>query len=447
VTATDLALRGRELDIARLVVEQPIVLAEREADGSFPVRTMVAPAAAEPTTVDSGQARPAEPAEPPSDLRFSVGEIVVRDGNVRFIDRTTTPSYSEELSRLAVTVRDLTSSGDRPAGMTVKGIVGPDAAVDLHGEIAPFAAPFFLDISGELRQFSVPRTNPYLQRFLDWIARRGELTTRIHYRIQGNRLSATNEVVVQRLDVERVRASDRSERLVGLPLGLVVALLKNARGDIRLTVPVSGALDSPRFSFGDAMRTALKNVIGRLVTAPFRTIGSVFRRDGTVEDVAIEPVTFPAGSAVLTPDAAAHLQRVADFLRASPHIMLSLEAFVGEADLRVLRTQEVAARIQRLQREEELADFTEAARRLWVSAPDHPPVPQDPQTIVQRLAERAPAPAEAARRLAEERMDVTRAHLVEAAGIPGDRLQRAPHASSSGVTANGRVQFELRPAS
>jgi hypothetical protein len=447
VAATGLQLRGRDLTIARVVVDEPAVTIEREEDGTFPLRAMLSPEspAASPGPAARGEA-PAAAGRDPA-VAVTVQELVVREGNARFVDRTTTPFYSEELSRLAMTVHGLRTTGEGPATVEIQGIVGTGAALDLSGEVAPFAEPFFLDARGELRDFSVPRTNPYLQRFLDWIARRGELTTRVHYRIVGDELTATNEVLVQRLDVEPTRDEDRPDRLVGIPLGLAVALLKDARGDIRVNVPISGDLRSPQFSFGRAIRTALRNVLGRLLTAPFRAIGSVFRRDGKVDAVAIDPVTFAPGSAVLEPEAAAHLQRVADFLRSSPYVRLTLQPVISQDDLRGLRTQEVTARIQRLQREQGVEDFGEAARRLWRAGQAEGPAPEEPRAIVQALAEREPAPTEAARRLAGRRAEVTRAHLVEAAGIPPDRLLDAPGAAPVGVTAAGGVEFALRPAS
>jgi hypothetical protein len=392
---------------------------------------------------------PVVASDPGPALVVTLAELVVREGNVRFVDRTTTPAYSEELSRLAVTVGHLTSAGDGRAAVSVQGIVGVDAALELQAEVAPFGDPFFLDARGELRSFAVARTNPYLQRFLDWIARRGQLTTRVHYRIIGDELTATNEVVVRRLDVKPAAGDERPDRLVGLPLGLVVALLKDARGEIHVNVPVSGELGSPEFSFGDALRRALKNVVARAVTAPFRAIGSIFRRtdDGRVEDVAIEPVTFEPGSAILSPDAAAHLQRVADFLRASPYVQLTLQPATSEEDLRALRAQEVTARIQRVQREQGIPDFAEAARQVWRAVRAESAPPEDPHAIVQALAEQEPTPAEAARWLAERRVGVTRTQLVDAAGIPRERLLDAPGTPPPGAGAEGGVQFGLRPAS
>jgi hypothetical protein len=347
-----------------------------------------------------------------------------------------------------VTVRDLSTAGAGTAGLAVQGIVGANAALDLRGEIAPLADPFFLEVSGTLRDFSVPRTNPLLRRFIDWIARRGEHTTAVHYRIVGDELTATNELTVRRLAVERTRDGDRAERLVGLPLGLVVALLKDASGDIHFTLPVSGEIGSPQFSFGDAIRSALSNVLGRLVTAPFRAIGSVFERDGTVESVRVEPVAFEPGSAALTPDAAARLQRVGDFLRERPYVRLGLDAAVSEGDLEALRTAEVTARIQRVQRAEGLDDFAEAARRVWRrTMPRGADLPGRTDAIVNGLARREPSPSQAAQQLAERRVSVARTHLLEAAGIAADRLTRDPGPPSIGVKGEGRVEFALGPAS
>jgi hypothetical protein len=192
--------------------------------------------------------------------------------------------------RVDVTLRDVTLRDGQVALGRLQ-IAGSPAVTDAR--VAPpqrvELSRLNLDVQGELRDFSVPRTNPYLQRFLNWIARRGELTTRVHYRIVGDELTAANELVVQRLAVERASVEDPPDRLVGLPLGLVVALLTDARGEIRVNVPITGRLRSPEFSFGHAFRTALGNVLERPVTAPFRAIGSVIRRRGTVDELQVAP--------------------------------------------------------------------------------------------------------------------------------------------------------------
>jgi hypothetical protein len=138
-----------------------------------------------------------------------------------------------------------------------------------------------------------------------------------------------------------------------------------------------------------------------------------------VERVAIEPITFSAGSAALTPEATAHLRDVA---------------------------QAIVTRIRRLQRQDGLADFGEAAQRLWSSVDGRSPAPNSPQKIVQALAERAPAPIDAARGLAERRLEATRTELVRL-GVDPTRVQRADGAPPVLPAADGSVEFEMHSAS
>jgi hypothetical protein len=224
-----------------------------------------------------------------------IARLTIADGDVRFIDRTVTPTYSEELSELALAATDLATGDEDTAEVTVHGIVGGRAALELRGEVAPFGEPFYLDVTGTLRDFPAPRTNPYVRHHTAWAIERGEVRTDVHYRIVGDELEATNRLVVERLAVTQLEPEARVE----IPLGLVVSLLKDRRGDIRLTVPVRGRLGSPEFDFGEALGRAFKNVLTRLVSGPLRAIGRVFRspEDGAVAAVAVDPVPFEPGSA------------------------------------------------------------------------------------------------------------------------------------------------------
>ena len=182
-------------------------------------------------------------------MAFEIGNLTIVDGDARFVDRTATPSYSEEISKLAIAVRNLCNSPDARADVIVQGIVGAAGAVELKGQVAPFGEPFYLDVAGELRDFAVPRANPYLRHFMDWVAGSGRLSTKVHYRVVGDQLEASNDIVVERLNIERA-AGAQADKKIGIPLGLAVAIMKDTRGDIRLSIPVGGHLSAPEFSFG-----------------------------------------------------------------------------------------------------------------------------------------------------------------------------------------------------
>jgi hypothetical protein len=444
------------LSVDRLAVSRPSLFVEREADGSLPLRAALTRAPQADGSADEtagGEASASPRVEVNGDARdarnrsftIDLDQIVVEEGYARFVDRTTTPFYSEEISNLNVTLRGVDSATPDRAAVRVQGVVGGDAALELQGEVAPFAEPFYLELSGELRDFAVPRTNPYVRKFLDWYVQRGSLRTKVHYRIVGDQLDATHYVVVDRLAVRPERRQGDESRRLDIPLGLVVSVLKNRSGEIHLTVPVHGTLSSPQFSFGNALATAFKNVISRLVTAPFRAIGKVFRRgdDDVAPAVKIDPVEFERGTAVMTAEAQRQVQRVADFLRASPYVELEVTPVVTDADLASLRTKAVTARIQRFQREHKLDNFAEAATQLFRREYPNQFPPDTVDKIVEVLHAREPMPADAARELAARRLEITQQELIESAGISPDRLVSAGPASLGGQ-GDGRVEFDLR---
>jgi hypothetical protein len=376
-------------------------------------------------------------------LALRIDEVVLEDGSLRFVDRGTTPFYSEELSRLAIRLRELTTAPGGQARLEVQGTVGATGTLDLAGRIAPFGDPFFLELAGDLREFPLPRTNPMFRRMFAWLLRRGSLTTRVHYRIVGDQLEALHDVQVARLGVERDRQPEAGGKLA-LPLGMIVAIATDARGDIAFPLAVRGRLGSPEFSLGGAVWAAIRNALVNLVAGPVRGIGRVFGGGEEPETVRLDPLEFPAGIAVLDAGAERHLQRIADFLRSAPNVALVLRPVVGEADLVSLRTREVTARIQQVQREAGLDGFEAAAVRVFRDAFPDRPEPAGVEQVVDALREREPVPDAAAGRLAAERLAAVREALAARAGIEPGRLREAA-AGPASDTRDGRIEFELAP--
>jgi hypothetical protein len=122
------------------------------------------------------------------------------------------------------------------------------------------------------------------------------------------------------------RASPRSRR-PGQPPLTDQALRRN------VSVPSRNRCGAPATAVGNAMVTR--------TPAPFTAVGRLFSRgDEKVEEPKIDPVTFAAGSSVLSsPAMEAHVLRVADLLRRSPCVNLTLRAGRAAATSRRSRTR------------------------------------------------------------------------------------------------------------
>src|SRR5204863_4263119 len=99
---------------AKITIAKPEILIERDADGGISIRKLFESGA------DPAAAAPGRPPEKPSSapaqsptkpgalpLELEFGTVAITDGYARFLDRSTTPAFSETLSRLAVTVDGL----------------------------------------------------------------------------------------------------------------------------------------------------------------------------------------------------------------------------------------------------------------------------------------------------------------------------------------------------
>jgi hypothetical protein len=335
----------RRMALERFLLRFPRLLIERNAKGEIVLPRLVTPRWPAAAKADSQPQQPAPATAPPGAAQplIEIGTVVLERGSGRFVDETFTPAFAEELTRVDLTVTGLTTAPGRRARFTGGGALGGGGTFTLEGEAAAEARPI-AGLKVDLRDYAIARANPYLEHFTAWTATRGTLSATASYTLTGTQLDARHDVVVRRLEVERAGASDEVERRLGLPLGFLVSLLKDARGEIRLSVPVAGDLATREFDFHEAVWGAVRALAIRLVALPFSKIGSLFfSEDSKFEAVVLTPVVFEAGSATLAPAMPAHLDRVAAFLKEAPAVKLRLVPILVQADLDALKRERAAA--------------------------------------------------------------------------------------------------------
>jgi hypothetical protein len=331
------------------------------------------------------------------------------------------------------------------AKLTTQAIVGGDAALDVQGELAPLGE-LFADIRGELRDFTLARVNPYADSFVSWIVDRGKLGVRFHYRVERGQLEASNEIVIDDIHVAPSRQEDEVKKRIGLPLGLIVALITDSNNDLKINLPMSGPLATWKADLGEAIWTVVKNVVVNIAAAPFRAIGRMFTSgDNKVESLSIEPITFPAGGDVISGGMEQHLTKVADFLRRAPAIRLSLTPFASSADLDNLKGQELTARLQAVQREKKLPDFAAAVAAEFKTRFPTPPgtPPPGPDAQLARLREAEPLPDSKVTELLQRRVNAVREGLVKDQGIPEGRVRASEPKETKATDTSGRVEFSI----
>jgi len=439
---------------------------ERAEDGSLNiVKAFGGPAA--PTVPDPKDAaappaapKPAPPAPTPApasaspppakpkglletmELRF--GEIRLEEGSLRFIDRGTEPDFSEDFSKMDLTVTGLGNKPNEKAKLVFTSVVGGDGGLEIRGDIGAVGAPLYLDLAGEIRDLDLPAVNPYSDKAIAWLIKQGDLRYKFTVKVENDQLTATNDVVVSKLRVAKGKqVDDQVKARLGLPLGLIVALIKDSNGNIVLNVPISGSLKDPKFDLSDTIWAAIKNVLVNVLASPFRLIGSLFSKGDKIEEPKVNPVTFPAGSLVLTPSMEEHLLRVADFMRKTPYVTLTMHPVVAPADLEAIKATEVAARLQLFAKEKGISDPPKIlAAYFKEKIPDEkpPPTVEDQLKI---LREREKVPDAKVKEMQDQRVTVTKERLVKKEGIQEKRLIPGDADKPPAGTTEGMVEFTV----
>jgi hypothetical protein len=277
------------------------------------------------------QVAAAAPAGPQPIVNF--GPISLINGQVRFSDRFVKPNYSADLSELtgklsafsSVTTRtaDGTVAAPNMADLELRGKAEGTASLEILGKLNPLAKPLALDITGKVRDLELPPLSPYAIRYSGYGIERGKLSVDVNYLVlPDGRLTARNKLVLNQLSFgDKVAGSTAS-----LPVKLAVALLADRHGVIDLDLPISGSLNDPQFSLGPVIGKAILNLIVKAITAPFSLLAHALGGGG--EELSM--VGFAAGSAQLSAEAKAGLDKVAKALVDRPALTLTV---VGTSSL------------------------------------------------------------------------------------------------------------------
>ncbi|MGH8822787.1 MAG: DUF748 domain-containing protein, partial [Rhodoferax sp.] len=257
-----------------------------------------------------------------------IGPISLINGRVLFSDHFIRPNYSADLTQLTGKLSAFSSvapaGAPQMADLELTGRAEGTASLEITGKLNPLAKPLALDITGKVHDLELPPLSPYAIKYSGHEIERGKMSMDVHYVVLPNgQLTAQNSLVLNQLSFgDEVKGAPAS-----LPVKLAVALLADRDGVINLNLPISGSLNDPQFSLGPIIFKAIINIIVKAVTAPFSLLANAFGGSGGQQ---LNTVVFGPGSASLTPEARASLDKVAKALAERPKLKMTV---VGAANL------------------------------------------------------------------------------------------------------------------
>ncbi|HYL58677.1 MAG TPA: DUF748 domain-containing protein [Candidatus Acidoferrales bacterium] len=303
----------------------------------------VSASAPAPTSVPEASAAPAAPpTAQPIAADIELGRITLQGGKIDYTDDFIKPNYTANLTEIAGKVGAFGTKSTEPADVSLDGQINDSAPISIDGSVNPLAPMAFVDLKAKADGIELTSLTPYSAKYTGYPIVKGTLTVDVHYLLDHEKLTADNHIFIDQLTFgDHVESPDATN----LPVRLAVALLKNSRGQIDVSVPVSGSLSDPQFSIGSVVLGAFMNLIAKAATSPFSLLAAAF--GGGSEDLG--NIEFAPGWSKLTPEGQKKLDTVAAAMQDRPALRLNISGRVDpEFDRDGLREAELQQSIDAL---------------------------------------------------------------------------------------------------
>lgn len=264
-------------------------------------------------------------------FEFSIQNFKINRGNLDFSDLQIKPHFQAHIDGINGSLGPITASNDSKITIDLEGKVEAAGKFKSKGYVLP-GEKSDLNLDMNFSNIELTTFTPYAGRFAGYEIKKGKLFLDLNYTLQNRRIKGKNNV---RLDNFTLGDKVESEHSTNLPVKFVLSLMKDRKGQIKFKLPVEGDVNSPSFSLGNLIWTALKNMIVNIVAAPFDFLSSLVSGGDK-----LQLIQFEAGHSGLAIDQANKLDQLSKILEERPELSIDLQGLYQKNDLEVLKANQ-----------------------------------------------------------------------------------------------------------
>jgi hypothetical protein len=247
---------------------------------------------------------------------YKVKRFSITGGSTDFYDHTLDEEFHLNLSEMYFDVQQLNSLENRAnidfsTSINKGGFMRADISVNPKD---------FMDfyLKYELKNVAVIDYNPYSIFHVAYPFTKGKFNYTGAVTVKNHKIKMDNNVFIEKIYAGK---KIQTKTAMHLPIKLVLAILRDKKGNITLSIPVEGDLDNPKFSWWKAAVQVLKNLFSKAISAPGNLLASI---TGHNEDE-LKEIQFDSGQDRLTEKQMSHLKKLADMLNDKPELTMELK--------------------------------------------------------------------------------------------------------------------------
>ncbi len=261
-------------------------------------------------------------AEKDTPLEISLAELKVQNGAVIYVDSSLPGDHQVDVTELNVLLTDVKAAEAIETAFDVSAVVAGESPFTAKGNLKQSDT---LSLEGKfvLDKLSHQVVSPYTEAFIGRSSEEGGLYIDMDYKITENQMNGKNTLLFDRWSWGNTLDGYKGD---AVPVDMAFALLQDSHGRVNMNIPVEGDLNDPNIKIGALVRKATANVVTKLVSSPFKLLGSLI--PGGKSDLDLTKVKFEASAFEMAPLEKAKLDALAVALKERPRLKLEL---AGEA--------------------------------------------------------------------------------------------------------------------
>lgn len=273
--------------------------------------------------------------------QLSIGPDVV----IHVSDAGTKPAFKEKVQFRKLQVENLSLQDKTlPAQLAMELQLSHDAAIKAEGHfnaVMPSA-----DVTITLDEYQLLSLSGYSEQFTGYALEAGVFSLTSHVKVDDDQLDARNEAIINHVTLrpQHSATAERFAHSLTMPLDQALDLLRDRNDQIKLEVPVTGALNDPTVDLQKVINKALSGAVKKAsmlvlkaMLQPYGALISVAQMAGeTMTQVTLAPVQFAAGSAEMDSVAKDYAGKLAEMINDREALTLKLCGVSNRQDLQAL---------------------------------------------------------------------------------------------------------------
>ena len=208
---------------------------------------------------------------------YSANKLEIINGNIIYHDFLVGEKMSIETTHLNIGTSRISSSSDSVSAYLTSVLNDVGKLNVSYTADAKTFKDMIVNIG--INQFPLTTFNPYSKYYTGFPFKKGDLSINSSIKISDNKLDSKSGLLLEKT---KTGSKQKQLRQYNIPLKLLLAILRDKKGNVDIAMPVKGNLNDPNYRLGPVILKILKNLMVKTLAAPANLItGSLSKKDNS----------------------------------------------------------------------------------------------------------------------------------------------------------------------